>query len=298
MAETPKEHAEFREAWSKAVAHHEGDDRDTRLSPTEKIALLFYIPYRNRDQLVAWTSARTVAEDSGVSERVVKRAFQKAERLGFLVTISKGVGGQGYETSRTSTRRFAIPTPPRSGVQKGVHMDTSGEKGVHVDIEGCPRGHGTGVHVGHLSFEVIPEVNPDNNCSPNTFGGAQDCQMCNDRSEIHHNGQLLGHCHHDGKTITIPSGEVNHLNPGWVTANGTLTYQEPTDFNYFLRYLEPIKRHSFTEFCDNNGLDYEEMISIFTEHFQDTIIEEPEARQKWTKAFIGVCKSEIEMRAA
>jgi DNA-binding transcriptional MocR family regulator len=66
------------ERWAREVG------RDKALNHTTRHVLLVLATYRRRDTGIAWASADTLADDTGLSVREVRRAFGELERSGVL----------------------------------------------------------------------------------------------------------------------------------------------------------------------------------------------------------------------
>lgn len=234
--------------------------RHPDLSPAEKIVLLALIMYRNRTSGVAWPSSRSLADDCDVSLQTARRALQKGEKFGLLFTVRQGTGGEGAD-NRASVRRFIIPK------ESAAETLPTGEQGTPNAGTRSDQGGQTLPSTGYPPYSHVSDPLPSGEYL--THEGTHDLQPMNNN--------------HSSTRVEGDGGQHD---------------DSPKDYDYFLDYLEPIKSHSFTEFCDNNSLDYGEMLDIFEDYCGEEVIEEPGARQKWIKKFLGVCKAEINMRAA
>jgi hypothetical protein len=167
--------AQFRDNWEDAVCAPTVNGKDNTLTGVEKLVLLRYVRYRSRDTGMAYPSAARVAKDAGVSRRTALRALQRAEQLGFLITVK--AGGTSTGKNMSSERAFVIPTGSDTGGH-GVVTETTnpsfGDRGV-VTQEAM--GSDTGGH-GVVTQEATQPLNeplnePLKDSSPAEAGGAR-----------------------------------------------------------------------------------------------------------------------------
>lgn len=65
-----------------------------------------------------------------------------------------------------------------------------------------------------------------------------------------------------------------------------------TDFNYFLDHIEPVKRASFTRYCDRLGVEYQWALDEFT------VACDMSLSRNWIKKFLGFTRDWWESHAA
>lgn len=225
----------FNDEWRSIVLRH------PVLTAGQKLVLIALIQHRHSEKGTAWLTAKTLAEESGQSLSVARKALRIGEQEGLLVTLVHGTGGQGME-NRSSVRGFTFPRT--NGAEKGVPTD-------HDEGEGCPYGQGRvspqttkGVPTGYLTHDLTHERTHDNNCSPTGVGGDPDEQA------------------------------------------------DLTDFDYFLAHIEPVKRASFTRYCDRLGVEYQWALDEFT------VACDMSLSRNWIKKFLGFTRDWAESHAA
>jgi biotin operon repressor len=83
-----------------------------KLTPAERLVLLFYLACANGES-VAWPSVPRVAEATGYSERVVKRAVAHLRHLGLIVVDGRAAGYRPqYAPVRYRVLPEVTPTTP------------------------------------------------------------------------------------------------------------------------------------------------------------------------------------------
>lgn len=223
------------------------------LSPAEKIVLLALIMHRNRTSGLAWPSSRSLADACDVSLQTARRSLQKGEKLGFLRTVKNGVGGEGM-TNRASIRRFLLP---RSITPETLPTGEQGTPNVGVTSE---QGDQTLPTAGYPPYSHVSDPLPSGEYL--THEGTHDLQPMN-----------------------------NNCSPTGVGGDPD-EQADLTDFNYFLDHIEPVKRASFTRYCDRLGVEYQWALDEFT------VACDMSLSRNWIKKFLGFTRDWWESHAA
>ena len=226
--------------------------QDPGLSPAEKIVLLALIMHRNRTSGLAWPSSRSLADACDVSLQTARRSLQKGEKLGFLLTVKNGVGGAGMD-NKTSIRRFLIP---RSSDAETL---PTGEQGPPDEGNTGEQGAETLPTAGYPPYPHVSAPLPS--------------------------GEYLTH------DLTHERTHDNNCSPTGVGGDPD-EQADLTDFDYFLAHIEPVKRSSFTRYCERLGVEYQWALDEFTEACGMSL------SRNWIKKFLGFTRDWAESHAA
>lgn len=227
--------------------------RHPELRASEKTVMLALLLYRNRESGLAWPSSRSLADACDVSLQTARRSLQKGEKLGLLLTVKNGVGGAGMD-NKTSVRRFLIPR-------------SSDAETLPTGEQGPPNAGNTGEQgAGTLLTGEYPPYSPVS--APLLTGEYLTPERTPEEEHLNNN-----------YSPTVVGGDPNEQT-------------EQTDFDYFLNHIEPVKRSSFTRYCERLGVEYQWALDEFTDACGMSL------SRNWIKKFLGFTRDWAESHAA
>ncbi len=110
--------------WQKMIASENGPE-----SPTTRHVLLTISLYMDETGGNCFPSTRTIATNTGLSERVVCRHLKIASDEGWIIKSPAGVNGQGWK------RNSYESTIPQKALTQGQHLEAEGTDGKSAPLK-------------------------------------------------------------------------------------------------------------------------------------------------------------------
>jgi len=172
-------------------------------SPTTRLLLLVLGTHINREGL-AWPSQSTLAEETGLSERVIPEHLETAEQLGWIERTSSRDQGKAW---RRHTYRIRIPslavslgTAPRSappqtqGMERRSAASTQGAEpgadGAESGALGTEPGRSLVQNDVHINNEVITSLNTPKGNTTNAKALLNELE--DEHAKVNGNGNVKG----------------------------------------------------------------------------------------------------------